>query len=301
MSSVRRRPLNDNPPPSRRRRGVRPGRRILLIEFVQSGRIISLGLVFVVLYYAVQMLWSGMYVVQTVNVEGAATMSRQRVSELAAVNGMPIWSVDPNAIRARLLANPYVTSASVQVQLPDVVVITITEQKSEIRWKSGQWYLIVNGEGDLLGIDAAVVLTDTIVINDYSGKKLKAGDKVDSAVIGLARDITLRLPVDAGVVIARLGWDPRRGMHVRTSSGELILFGGSERLDEKIAILKQLRANKAEFGFADLRSMTPYYRADVPLSQVITETQVLSDTQILTTTVGITTTDVVTTTATSLP
>jgi cell division protein FtsQ len=275
---------------------VRPGRRILLIEFVQSGRIISLGLVLVVLYYAVQMLWSGMYVVQTVNVEGAATMSRQRVSELAAVNGMPIWSVDPNAIRARLLANPYVTSASVQVQLPDAVLITITEQKSEIRWKSGQWYLIVNGEGELLGIDSAVVLTDTIVINDDSGKKLKAGDTVDSKVIALARDMALRLPADAGVVIARLGWDPRRGMHVRTSTGELVLFGRSDRLDEKIAILKQLRAQKAEFAFADLRPLTPYYRADIPLSEVITETPVLSETQILSATGEITTTGVLTTT-----
>lgn len=296
MSSMRRRPANDNPPPPRRRRGVRPGNRILLIEFVQSGRIISLGLVLVVLYYAIQMLWSGTYVVQTVNVVGAVTMSRQRVSEIAAVNGIPIWSVDADTIRARLLANPYVTSASVQVQLPDTVLITITEQKSEIRWKSGQWYLIVNGEGELLGIDSAVVLTDTIVINDDSGKKLKTGDMVDSNVIGLARDMALRLPADAGVVIARLGWDPRRGMHVRTSTGEMVLFGGSERLDEKIAILKQLRAQKAEFVFADLRPLTPYYRADIPLSEVITETPVLSETQILSATGEITATDVLTTT-----
>jgi len=175
VSSVRRRPANDNPPPLRRRRGVRPGSRILLIEFVQSGRVISLGLVLVVLYYVIQMLWSGLYVVQTVNVAGAVTMSRQRVSELAAVNGMPIWAVDPDAIRARLLANPYVTSASVQVQLPDTVLITITEQKSEIRWKSGQWYLLVNGQGELLGIDSAVVLTDKNVINDDSGEKTHSG------------------------------------------------------------------------------------------------------------------------------
>lgn len=301
MSAVRRRPLNDSPPPIRRRRGVRPGSRILLIEFVQSGRIISLVIVLIVLYFAVQMLWSGKYVVQTVKVDGAATMSRQRVSELAAVNGMSIWAVDPNAIRARLLANPFVTSASVQVRLPDSVLITITEQKSEIRWKSGQWYLIVNGEGDLLGIDSAVVLTDTIVINDDSGKKLKAGDKVDSTVISLARDMTLRLPIDAGVVIARLGWDPRRGMHVNTSNGEFILFGDSARLDEKIAILKQLRTMKADFGFADLRSKTPYYRADVPQGELITVTKELSTTQVLTTTVGITPTDVLTTTGTTNP
>lgn len=301
MSAERRRPLNDSPPSARRRRGVRLGARMLLLEFIKSGRIISLGLVLVVLYFAVQMLWSGTYVVQTIEVAGAATMSRQRVSELAAVSGMPIWSVDPDAIRARLLANPYVTSASIQVQLPDVVLITITEQKSEIRWKSGQWYLIVNGEGELLGIDSAVVLTNTIVINDDSGKKLKAGDTVDSKAIGLARDLVLRLPVDAGVVIARLGWDSRRGMYVRTSDGALVLFGESNRLDEKIAILKQLQTNNAEFAFVDLRPLTPYYRADVPLNETITEIEILSDTQLLTTTVEITATDELTTPVVALP
>jgi hypothetical protein len=144
------------------------------------------------------------------------------------------------------------------------------------------------------GLIRPVVLTDTIVINDDSGKKLKAGDKVDSNVIGLARDIALRLPADAGVVIARLGWDPRRGMHVRTSTGEFLLFGNGDRLDEKIAILKQLHANKAEFAFADLRPLTPYYRADIPLSEVITDTPILSETQILTATSDITATSVLT-------
>ncbi|NBU63453.1 MAG: FtsQ-type POTRA domain-containing protein [Chloroflexia bacterium] len=297
MNAERRHPVNDSPPPSRRRRGVRPGSRIMLIGFVQSGRIISLGLVLVVVYYCMQIFWSGMYVVHTVNVAGAVTMSSQRVSELAAVKGKSIWSVDTNAIRARLLANPYVTSAAVQIQLPDVVSITITEQKSEIRWKSGQWYYIVNSDGELLGNDLTVVLTDTIVINDDSGKRRKAGDKVDSAVIALARDMALRLPADAGVTIARLGWDPRRGMHVLTSTHEFVLFGTSNRLDEKIAILKQLRVNKVEFGFADLRPLTAYYRVDVPLSEVLTDTATLSETKILSDTSQITATNVLTTTA----
>jgi hypothetical protein len=61
--------------------------------------------------------------------------------------------------------------------------------------------------------------------------------------------------VDAGVIIARLGWDPRRGMHVRTSGGELILFGGSERLDEKIAMEVKAKHTVSAADLSGLKSL----------------------------------------------
>lgn len=285
MSSGRRRFTTADTPPTRRRRGVRPGRRLQIQQFIQSGRIVSLALLVGVVWYAMHMLWSDAYVVRTVHVLGAATMSQQRVIEMTEIADMPIWSVQAETVRARLLANPYVTSASVEIQLPDTVTITVSEQQSEIRWKSGQWYLLVNGEGEILGIDSAVVLTDTLVINDDSGKKLTPGDRVNPDILALARDVSLRVPAETGLAIKRIGWDPLRGVTFRSSAGELVLIGTIDRLDEKLALLRQLHASKAEFGFVDLRPLTAYYRLDVPPSAMITETSdVITSTAVVTAT-----------------
>lgn len=285
MNAGRRRSAITDPPTTRRRRGVRPGRRLQVQQFIKSGRIISVALLVVVTWYAMQMMWSDAYVVRTVNVVGAATMSRQRVIDMTELADVSIWTVQPDAVRARLLANPYVTTASVEIQLPDTVTITLSEQQSEIRWKSGQWYLLVNSEGEILGIDSAVVLTGTLVINDDSGQKLTPGDTVDPDILALARDISLRVPAETGLTVSRVGWDPIRGVSFRAGAGELILVGRPERLDEKLALLRQLRDTKAEFAFVDLRPLTAYYRLDIPVSALVTDTQdVVTDTTVITAT-----------------
>ncbi|MFN5932953.1 MAG: cell division protein FtsQ/DivIB, partial [Roseiflexaceae bacterium] len=159
------------------------------------------------------------------------------------------------------------------------------EQQSEIRWKSGQWYLLVNSEGEILGIDSAVVLTGTLVINDDSGQKLVPGDTVDPDILALARDVSLRVPAETGLTVNRVGWDPIRGVSFRAGAGELILVGRPERLDEKLALLRQLRDTKAEFAFVDLRPLTAYYRLDIPVSALVTDTlDVLTDSTVITAT-----------------
>ncbi|MEY3990501.1 MAG: hypothetical protein RI985_1582 [Chloroflexota bacterium] len=266
MSSQRRRSFEDTPSAGVRRGAqVRPGVRLRIRDFVLSGRLLSVMLLVVVLYFTVTMMWSKAYFVRNIIVEGATTMSTQRVSEIANVIDVPIWQVDGEAIATRLQTNPYVISASVYVQLPDTVRVVLREQQSEIRWKSGEWYLIVNPEGQVLGIDTSVVLTDTLVIHDEGNTSLVAGDMIDSDVLSLARDVYLRLPADAGIVVSQINWHDQRGMSVRTATNQLVLIGMRDRLDEKIALLTTLQQSNTEFAFADLRPLTPYYRLDIPV------------------------------------
>ncbi|MFN5061143.1 MAG: cell division protein FtsQ/DivIB [Chloroflexota bacterium] len=266
MSSQRRRSFEDTPSSGVRRGAqVRPGMRLRLRAFIVSGRPLSVMLLVIVLYFTITMMWSNTYFVRTIVVEGATTMSTQRVSEIANVIDMPIWQVDDEAIAARLKTNPYVISASVYVQLPDTVRVVLREQQSEIRWKSGDWYLIVDPEGKVLGIDTAVVLSDTLVIHDEQNNSLVAGDMIDSEVLSLARDVYLRLPADAGVAINQISWHDQRGLSVRTASNQLVLIGMRDRLDEKIALLASLQKSNTQFAFADLRPLTPYYRLDIPV------------------------------------
>ena len=287
MSSQRR----TDPNGVRRPRNVRPGPRVRIVQFINSGRIASALLLIMVVYWAIQMVWSDQYTVRRVLVVGANIISEQRINEMIAIDGMSIWAVNPDAIESILQASPYVVSASVQVQLPDTVQITLYEQQSELRWKSGEWHLIVDDAGAIVGVDTAVVLTNTLVINDDSGQSLSEGDVLDMTVLNMAKTVYLRLPVEASLQIERMGWDPRRGLTINTTANQLILLGDAERVDVKIQILHELKLRGAEYVFADVRSQTPYYRDTIPPQALLATTEVLTDTATLSDTTTIAGTD----------
>ncbi len=276
MSSQR--PRTNRPTPrTRRPEGVRPGMRIQSLTYLRTGRPLSILLVLLVLGY-IYSLWNNpAYVVTSVTVTGASTLSSDRVAELSGAVGASIWSLDAQTIQTTILASPYVVSADVAVRLPNTVSVSLNEHQSEIRWKNGPTYLIVDPTGALLGIDPAVVITGTLIINDDSAVYLSPGDTVDAQIVTLARVISQRLPTEAGLDIARIGWDERRGISVVSATGQTILFGTLERIDEKLALLAQLNAERTTFAFADLRSLTPYYRDDIPFTETITQTLVISD------------------------
>ena len=276
MSSQR--PRTNRPTPSvRRPEGVRPGVRIQALTYLRTGRPLSILLLFVVLW-SIYAIWNNpAFTVTAVTVTGASTLSGERVAELTGAVGASIWSLDAQTMRTAIVASPYVVSADVAVYLPNTVTVSLNEHESEIRWKNGSSYLIVDPTGALLGTDPAVVITGTLIINDDSAVYLSPGDTVDAQIVTLARVISQRLPTEAGIEIARIGWDERRGISVVSATGQTVLFGTLERIDEKLALLAQLNDENASFAFADLRSLTPYYRADIPFTETITQTLVISD------------------------
>ncbi len=277
MSSQR--PRNNRPTSSSRRpEGVRPGFRLQSMAYLGTGRPISVFLLVVLVGYVYVLTNNPEYIVKSVSVSGASTLSSERVAELTGAVGRSIWSLDATTMRAAILKNPYVVSADVRVILPNQVTVSLNEHESEMRWKNGSAYLIVNPLGELLGVDPAVVITGTLIINDDSAVVLSPGDHIDAQVVTLARVVSQRLPTEAGLDIARIGWDERRGISVITAAGQTILFGTIDRIDEKLALLAQLHRENASFAFADMRSLTPYYRDDIPFTETITQTLVLSDT-----------------------
>lgn len=275
MYQSRQRP---DPPIRRRPSKVRPGWRVQMQQFVHTGRIVSALLVIVVLFLATQMVWSEQYLVRNVTVTGAKVLNEQRVNQMVPLRGMSIWAVDPYRIGETMRASPYVDAVSVQVILPDTVVIAVTEHQSDVRWKVGDWYLMVNAQGAMMGTDTEVVLTDTLVINDDSGASTADTARIDAGAIRMVQVLALRLPVETKLDVARYGWDARRGVTLNTVDGRLILLGDENRLEEKIQLLRELSERQVEYVFVDLRPLTPYYRYDVPPQALLATTTVVTDT-----------------------
>ncbi len=277
MSVYHQRPRPD-PPIRRRPSRVRPGWRVQAQQFVQTGRIVSAVLVAVVLFLAIRMTWSEQYLVRNVTVTGAKILNEQRISQMIPMHGMSIWAVDPNRVAETIQASPYVDAVSVNVTLPDTVIVAVTEHQSDIRWKVGDWYLMVDTQGTVMGTDTEVVLTDTLVINDDSGASTADAVRIDVGAIRTVQALALRLPVEAKLTVTRYGWDPRRGVTLNTTDGRLILLGDETRLEEKLQLLRELSDRQVEYVFADLRPLTPYYRYDIPPQALLATTTVVTDT-----------------------
>lgn len=276
-----------DPPVRRRPSRVRPGWRVQMQQFVQTGRVISAILLAVVLFLTVHMVWSDQYLVRNVIVNGAKVLTEQRINQMVSLHGMSIWSVNPERVADTIQKSPYVDAVSVQVTLPDTVAVSVREHQSDIRWKIGDRYLMVDALGTVMGSDDGVVLTDTLVINDDSGAVLTDTMRyitdtmrygVDAGAIRMVQVLALRLPVEAKLVVTRYGWDLRRGVTLNTVDGRLILLGDETRFDEKLQLLRDLSERQVEYVFVDLRPLTPYYRFDIPPQALLATATVVTDT-----------------------
>jgi len=256
-------------------------------QFVQTGRVISAILLAVVLFLTVHMVWSDQYLVRNVIVNGAKVLTEQRINQMVSLHGMSIWSVNPERVADTIQKSPYVDAVSVQVTLPDTVAVSVREHQSDIRWKIGDRYLMVDALGTVMGSDDGVVLTDTLVINDDSGAVLTDTMRyitdtmrygVDAGAIRMVQVLALRLPVEAKLVVTRYGWDLRRGVTLNTVDGRLILLGDETRFDEKLQLLRDLSERQVEYVFVDLRPLTPYYRFDIPPQALLATATVVTDT-----------------------
>ena len=114
----------------------------------------------------------------------------------------------------------------------------------------------------MLGVAAASgTFTNTLVIDDRSARVLKPNDTVDADALARWRGrLALRLTPETGVKPLSISWAEDRGIFVLAPDNKTIIFGTSERLDEKLTVLDMLLKDGTPFMFLDLRPKTPYYR-----------------------------------------
>lgn len=241
---------------------VTPMPRRVIGSWIRSGWIASLALLIAGLGGLLYISLSPWFTVQDLRVEGAVVMDDAEVAALAGARDQTIWFVQTEQIVERLKTSPYIEDASVAVELPDRLQIVIIERRPEVRWQSGANRYLVDAEGLVLGVDAAVVLTNTLVIDDRSGRPIQPNERVDTDALSLGQALALRLPRELNLEPASIGYDAERGMLVATTDNRTIVFGRSERLDEKLAVLGALLTAGTPFTYLDLRPSTPFYRND---------------------------------------
>jgi cell division protein FtsQ len=248
---------------SRRERSspqARPGLRRALLELIKSGQLLSLCLFLVTMWALYHLFTSPQFNIQAVDVHGNNALRTEIIVEMSGLQGVPIWFVNADAVAERLLQNAYVEQVSVHVTLPDHAGIGIAERKPEVRWQLNGMHYLVDSSGVVLDVAQAPPEPGTLVIMDTTVHNLEPGNWVDADAIQLAQVLALRLPSELNFMPASIGWDIGLGVFVTSDSGQKIIFGQSDNLDRKLAVLNFLLNDGTAFTYLDLRPSNPFYQ-----------------------------------------
>jgi cell division protein FtsQ len=246
----------------KRRQGslVLPGPRRAAGALLASGRVISFVLFFAAMGGLLYIFTAPAFAVHDVRVEGAQVLKSEEVEQMADARGQSVWFVDTDAITDKLKQSAYVEQAGAYVTLPGTLTLQVQERRPELRWQVGGTRYLVDASGRVLGIDSTATLTDALVISDQSNRALQPNDRVDADALTLGRTLSLRLPGELGIQLATINWNITEGISVVTNDGRTIIFGKSDRLEDKLMVLNALLHDGTTFTFLDLRPTQPYYR-----------------------------------------
>jgi cell division protein FtsQ len=239
-----------------------------MLELLRSGRLFSLGLFVASMLGLIYLFASPDLHIQQIDVTGNSVLKRSEIVRLSGVQGMPIWFLDNASVGERLLSNAYIEQASIHVAFPNQATIKVVERRPEVRWQLGHMQYLVDAGGTVLGVADTPPDPDTLVIvaslpaQPELGSGLEPMDHVDPDALRLAQALALRLPAEVGMMPATIGWDYGLGVYVLTDSAQTIVFGRTDELDRKLAVLRQLLHEGTAFTYLDLRPSTPFYNAE---------------------------------------
>lgn len=176
---------------------------------------------------------------------GTHHLSASAVVAQSGLARAPIFRASALAARARLAALPAVRDSAVEISLPDRARIAVSERAATGRWVSGGTEWLVDAEGVLFAsVDPAGAPTWRVV--DDRGR-LGAGDRVDPALVAAALRLAQIAPGelrdDETRPAVRIESGPS-GLVLQSGARWEVRFGGPERIDEKLAIVRAyLRSN----------------------------------------------------------
>jgi hypothetical protein len=233
-----------------------------LPAFRTGARLISLTLACLTIWVLASAFRSPEFRVVRAEVAGSQMLDGDRVRSIAGVDGTPVFQVDPETVRRRLLAQPEIQSASLRIRWPNLVQIDVVERQPLVAWNDDgrRWWLsddglafLPHGEGkDLVHIDS-----DNAVLNI---QRDPLAPVVDPEVLWAAAALHVQVPdVDP------LRYDPEHGLGFDDPLGWKAYFGESGdmvlkvQLYRKIAQALQVQGVQAEWVSVE-DPASPYYR-----------------------------------------
>jgi cell division protein FtsQ len=247
---------------NKRRQGsqVKPSIQRVVLDWVVTGRLVSLVIFIVCIGVAVYLFTSPRFTVQEVVIEGNVFLPENRIRTLAHLAGTSIWFINYAEVEQRLQQNSYIEQVRFHTSLPNRVTVSITERQPDVYWRVGMTNYVVDTTGTVLDVAKTLPTSTTLVIEDSTHQLLQPHDRVDVDAIRLAHTLASRLPDEAHLQPAVIGWDYGLGVYIKTATGQLIIFGQYQDIERKIAILAHMLQAETAFTYLDLRPAKPFYQ-----------------------------------------
>ena len=200
---------------------------------------------------------------------GSQFLSADEVNSVLGLGGRHIFLIQPEEVETALRFNfPEITSVDVTVELPNRVIVAITERQPVLRWEQGNAFTWVDAEGVAFRPRAEV---SGLVVVSASGIPTAGSTSVSDPlaptpfvapeIVELARLLNPYIP--QGAV---LRYDPKYGIGWNDARGWTVWFGSSpEQADVKLRVYIVLVESLAQRGITPVMinvayPNAPYYR-----------------------------------------
>lgn len=221
-------------------------------------RVGSLSLAIILVSLLAYFFMSDAFYVYEATVHGSALVSADEVFQRTNVEGFSIFFIDPQQVEDAIRGIPDIREATVQVSLPNQMIVEVGERQARVMWQTGEQRYGVDDEGTILPLRAET--EPSILIRDLDSRPRQAGEHVDLEIISAVERYRTLLPG-----VKEFGYSQQYGLSLENEHGWRVYLGNGEGAEAKVAILKalvqRLESQGATAEFIDLRFQEgPHYR-----------------------------------------
>ena len=156
---------------------------------------------------------------------GNQLLSVTEVNSVMNVAGQPVFLVKPSEMETRLRLNyPELVSVKVDVSLPNLVTVNVTERQPLIRWEQGGGYTWVSDDGvafkprgEMSGLIPVLALTAPPVEGTVSTDPLNPAPFISTEMVQSLKGLASHAPAGVPILYEAdmgFGWNDPRGWRV---------------------------------------------------------------------------------------
>lgn len=208
-----------------------------------NSRVICSMLFLFCAFLLIQLLTAPMFTALTPTVTGNKGLATTEILDAArGVQGRNIFMVDSGQILASVLRLPGVKDARVHLELPNRVVIEITDQEPQIIWEARGSRFLVDAQGEAIkpatGTGRFLLITNP----DPRADVLAAGKQVDKRAITTVQQLETLLSGQ----VKSYEWAANVGVSVVMNEGWRGIIGWDDELQAKVDVMKAAARTAAQ-------------------------------------------------------